>query len=51
VNGAVIYASVPCCPGCGSAQSVTWKGREGTTTSKDKWVCTRDGRAFTTPAR
>ncbi len=40
-----------CCPKCGSAGPVTWKGREGGTgRSQDVWQCSRDGR-FTTPAR
>jgi hypothetical protein len=33
-----------CCPTCGSAQNVTYKGREGGTgPSQDVWRCSRDG--------
>ncbi len=40
-----------CCPKCGSAQNVTYGGREGSTgPSQDVWRCSKDGE-FRTPAR
>lgn len=40
-----------CCPTCGSAENVTYDGREGGTgQSKDLWRCSEHGE-FTTPAR
>lgn len=49
---AVTHAAV-CCPQCGSANSVTWQGREGSTStaSKDVWICSKDGKTFKTSAR